>query len=300
MRARALRSQWRATPSDPALPLARPSPASGREGSPLCDRARRSGPRLGPPLTPRVTLAAFLVFCRVGGCLMLAPGFSASQIPTQIRLFIALGVALSLAPTLIDRIPTAAVGDDPVVTLRTIGVELLIGGFIGALARIFFLALETMASAAAQMLGFANPFGFEVEQGEQLAPLATLISFAAITLVFILDLHWELIRGLAASYDVMPVGGDFPARFALRQVADALGGSFRLGLRIASPYVIYALIVNLALALIGRLTPQIQVFYVATPFVAAGGLLLLYVTIKPAIEAFLMGFAAWLAARVTA
>ena len=81
---------------------------------------------------------------------------------------------------------------------------------------------------------------------------------------------------------------------ALRQVADALGESFRLTLRIASPYVIYALIVNLALALVNRLTPQIQIFFVATPFVVAGGLALLYFTIKPAIEAFLTGFGAWL------
>jgi len=57
----------------------------------------------------------------------------------------------------------------------------------------------------------------------------------------------------------------------------------------------YALIVNLLLALISRLTPQIQAFYLATPFVVAGGLALLYFTIKPAIEAFLLGFAAFLA-----
>ena len=96
----------------------------------------------------------------------------------------------------------------------------------------------------------------------------------------------------------MPVGGGFRrARFALRQVADALGESFRLALRIASPYVIYALIVNLALALVNRLTPQIQIVFVATPFVAAGGLALLYFTVKPAIEAFLIGFARLAALR---
>ena len=75
-----------------------------------------------------------------------------------------------------------------------------------------------------------------------------------------------------ASYDVMPVGADFNARLALKQIADVLGELFRLALRIASPYVIYALVVNLALALVNRLTPQVQVFFVATPFVAAGGL----------------------------
>ena len=120
------------------------------------------------------------------------------------------------------------------------------------------------------MLGFSNPFGFQVEGDETMAPLATLISLAAIALLFAANLHWELLRGLVASYDVIPVGADFDARLALKQVADALGESFRLSLRIASPYVIYALIVNLALALVNRLTPQIQVFFVAMPFVVGG------------------------------
>lgn len=244
---------------------------------------------------PSVALGAFLLFCRVGGCLMLAPGFSSSQVPAQIRLFVAIAVTLTLTPLLVDRIPAAALSrGDPILTLRLIAVETLVGGSIGLLARIFFLALETFASAAAQILGFTNPFGVQVEAGETLTPLATLISLAAMTLLFLTDLHWELLRGLVASYDVLPVGADFDSRFALSQVADALVESFRLALRIASPYVVYALIVNFALALVNRLTPQIQIFFVAAPFVAAGGLALLYFTLRPAMEAFLMGFAAWL------
>ena len=255
-----------------------------------------SGALAGPheALAPRVAIGAFVLFCRIGGCLMLAPGFSNGQIPTQVRLFVALAVTLSLTPLLLERVPASAFGDDPIFTLKVIAVESLVGGMIGLLARLFYLALEALAVGAATMLGFSNPFGFQVEGDETMAPLATLISLAAIALLFAADLHWELMRGLVASYDVIPVGADFNARLALRQIADALGELFRLALRIASPYVIYALIVNLALALVNRLTPQIQVFYVATPFVVAGGLLLLYFTIKPAIDAFVTGFGAWL------
>ena len=245
-------------------------------------------------LAPKAALSAFVLFCRIGGCLMLAPGFSNSQIPTQIRLFVALATTLSLTPLLFDKVPDAALGDDPILTLRVIAVESLVGGMIGFLARIFYLALETLASGAAQMLGLSNPFGLQLESGESLAPLATLISLAALALLFAADLHWQLLRGLVASYDVIPVGADFNARMALRQVADALGESFRLALRIASPYVLYALIVNVALALVNRLTPQIQVFFVATPFIVGGGLVLLYFTIKPALDAFLIGFGGWL------
>jgi flagellar biosynthesis protein FliR len=241
-------------------------------------------------LAPRAALGAFVLFCRIGACLMLAPGFSSAQIPAQVRLFVALAVTLTLTPLLLERVPGAALGDDPILTLRVVAVESLVGGMIGVLARLFYFALEALAIGAATMLGFASPSGFQIESDETMAPLATLISFAAIALLFAANLHWELLRGLVTSYDVVPVGADFNARLALKQIADALGEA----LRIASPYVIYALVVNLALALVNRLTPQVQVFFVATPFVAAGGLMLLYFTIKPAIEAFISGFGVWL------
>jgi len=247
-----------------------------------------------PPLSPRLAIGAFVLFCRIGGCLMLAPGFSNTQIPAQVRLFVALAVTLTLTPLLLERVPSEALADDPILALKTIAVESLVGGMIGVLARLFYFALEALAMGAASMLGFASPSGFQIESDEPMAPLATLISLAAIALLFAANLHWELLRGLVASYDVVPVGADFNARLALKQIADVLGESFRLALRIASPYVIYALVVNLALALVNRLTPQVQVFFVATPFVAAGGLLLLYFTIKPAIEAFISGFGVWL------
>ncbi len=244
-------------------------------------------------LAPRAALGAFVLFCRIGGCLMLAPGFSNTQIPTQVRLFVALAVTLTLTPLLLERVPSEALAD-PILALKTIAVESLVGGMIGVLARLFYFALEALAVGAASMLGFSSPSGFQIETDEPMAPLATLISLAAIALLFAANLHWELLRGLVASYDVIPVGADFNARLALKQIADVLGESFRLALRIASPYVIYALVVNLALALVNRLTPQVQVFFVATPFVAAGGLILLYFTIKPAIEAFISGFGVWL------
>ena len=153
-----------------------------------------------------------MLFCRIGACLMLAPGFSNAQIPTQVRLFVALAVTLSLTPLLLEQDPGAAFGDDPILTFKVIAVESLVGGMIGFLARIFFLALEALASGAATMLGFVNPFGMQIERGEPMAPLATLISLAAVALLFAADLHWELLRGLVASYDVIPVGADFNAR----------------------------------------------------------------------------------------
>jgi len=76
---------------------------------------------------PNLTLAVFVLFCRIGGCLMLMPGVSSAQIPVQVRLFIAVAVTLALAPLLLGQAPLRALSADPVPVLRLIVVESLIG-----------------------------------------------------------------------------------------------------------------------------------------------------------------------------
>ncbi len=147
---------------------------------------------------------------------------------------------------------------------------------------------------AAAMLGMANPFGIEVEPNQALPPLASFVTLSATALIFMTDAHWEVLRGLAASYHAIPIGAEFDAGYSLRQVASTLGDTFRVALRVCSPFFIYAIIVNLAMSLINRLTPQIAIFYMATPFIVGGGLLLLYFSIKPLLGEFMSGFEAWL------
>ena len=248
----------------------------------------------GAILNPNLTLATFILFCRIGACLMVMPGISSAQIPVQIRLFVAVATTLSLAPLLLEQAPLRSLSADPIPALRLIAVETAIGGLIGLLGRLFFLALETMAVGASTMLGMANPFGIELEPNQALPPLASLVTLSATALIFVTDAHWEVLRGLAASYHAIPLGADFNPGYSLRQVASTLGESFRVALRVCSPFFIYAIVVNLAMSLINRLTPQIAIFFVATPFIVGGGLVLLYFSIKPLLGEFMSGFAAWL------
>ncbi len=245
---------------------------------------------------PNLSLAVFVLFCRIGGCLMLMPGVSSAQIPMQIRALVAVAVTLSLTPLLLDQAPLHALSSDPLPALRLIGLETAIGVTIGLLGRMLFLALETMAVGAATMLGLANPFGIEVEANQVMPPLANLIVLSATALIFITDADWEVLRGIVASYHVIPMGADFDPGYSLRQVVGTLAESFRVALRICSPFFLYAVTVNLAMSLINRLTPQVAIFYVATPFIVAGGLLLLYFTARPMLTEFIAAFAAWLSA----
>ena len=113
-------------------------------------------------------------------------------------------------------------------------------------------------------------------------------------LFFILDLHWEVIRGLVESYKAMPIERAFATEFSLAQIGDALSNAFVLTLQISSPFIVYAIAINFLFGIAGKLTPQIAIYFVSVPFAMAGGLLLLYLIISDFMKLFMAGFMNWL------
>ena len=241
-----------------------------------------------------ILLATFLVFCRVGGCILIAPGFSSSRIPASVRLYIAIAVSLALTPTLYPTVLPLAERATPASLLSGIVSESAIGLLIGLLGRLFFLALQSFAAVIAQSIGIGGMPGAMVDEGEQLPAMSTLLTMTATVMLFVTDQHWELLRGLVASYDAMPPSGGFLPQFALVAITDQLSEAFLLALRIASPFIVFSIIVNLAAGLVNKLTPTVPIFFVAVPFFLAGGMLLLLFTVKELLSIFSGSFGAWL------
>ncbi len=244
-------------------------------------------------VTPEILLGIFLIFCRIGGCLMIAPGFSSSRIPMQVRLFIGLATSLALAPVLLEKVRAGITSQVPAAILVYIGSELLTGILIGLLGRVYFLALQTMLSAVAMALSFAMP-GTPIDEAEPLPPISSFIMMAATAVLFLSDLHWELFRGIIASYSRLPLGEGLGMRLSLTQLVDQIGVAFVLALRISSPFILYSVIVNLAVGLTNKLTPQIPVYFLATPFIMIGGLLIVYFAASDYVLLFMEAFSTWL------
>lgn len=247
-------------------------------------------------LTSDLIVLVFLLFCRIGGCLMLMPGFSSPRIPMQARLFLAVSVTLALAPIALPALQTALPDLAPARVVELVLFETATGVLIGLMGRFFFLALEFMATSIANFIGYGNLPGTAIEEGEPLSTLATLIMLTAAVLLFLTDQHWEVFRGLLASYSALPVTEPLSFRFALTKLADTISNAFVLSLQIASPFVVYALLVNFMFGIANKLVPQVPVYFISLPFVIAGGLLLLYFTMGEFLRLFVNGFASWLLA----
>lgn len=240
-------------------------------------------------------LATFIVFCRIGSCLMLVPGYSSTNVPPQIRLFVALVTTFAVSPILVSVLKPLVDDASPLTLALLIGTEILVGSVIGLGGRVFFLALQTMSTVMASAIGLSNIPGVPLGDNDPTPASVPLIMAAVTTLFFLTDQHWQVLRGLMNSYDVWHPGEKLSGEMALNQLTSRLTDAFVLTLRVTSPFIVYSVIVNFSVGLINKLTPSIAVYFVSVPFVLVGGLLLLYLTSDELLTQFMLGMSSWLA-----
>ena len=240
--------------------------------------------------------SVFLLFCRIGGCLLLAPGFSSPRIPVHIRLFGALALIAAMSPVLSEDVQSMIheIPEDQMLLL--IVHETVIGAAIGLMARFFILALQFSATAISNFIGLAGIPGVPLEEGDTGSPLATLVSSAAITLFFILGLHIELIKAIIESYHVLKPGAGLPIGALMSNMLNVLSEAWLLALRLASPFLLYGVTVNFALGLGNRFAQQVSMYHATTGAVILGGFLLFYAVWMDWILTFVSRYQSWLMA----
>lgn len=243
------------------------------------------------PIVQSVVIAAFLAFCRIGGCFMLMPGLASIRVPTNVRLFVAVAVSFALLAHMWESF-AGVVTVEPAILAPLVVAELLIGALIGLLARFYLLAMQFIASAVSMMSGLGGMPGQGIEEIDAQTPLAGIISLSALLVLFAFDFHHLIIEALVASYRLVPLATPFDPQGALTDLMDVISEAFLVVLRLGSPFIAYAILVNLAAGLINKLSPQIPVYFVSLPFVIAGALILAYLSFGPMLSLFADSFSA--------
>lgn len=246
----------------------------------------------GIPETPIFGLA--LMFCRIGGCMIIAPGFSSPRVPVPVRLFTAFAVTAALSPLVLPDI----LRDLEAIPSENHGFllprELASGILIGLLARCFFLALQFSATAISNFIGLTGIPGIPLEEADTGSPLGTLVSTAAVTVVFAAGLHIELLKAVIESYSVLPLGGMLEAEAFLANLILTLSETWLLALRLAAPFLLYGVVVNFALGMGNRFAPQVSMYHSTTGIVMLAGFLLFYLIWVDWGIIFLDAYRSWL------
>jgi flagellar biosynthetic protein FliR len=216
---------------------------------------------------------AGLVFARVGAMVMLMPGIGDTAVPQRIRLSFALLMSMILAPLVYK-----GVGAMPATVGGLAGAvihEILIGLMIGSVLKLFFTAMSTAGEVISMQTTLSFAQTTNPSMGQSSTAVSTFLSMLGLTLIMATDLHHLFIGAIVKSYDLFPFTRAVPvndaATLAVRTVAD----SFSLGIQLAAPVIVFSLVFNLAVGLVGRVMPAFQIFFVASPLSVILGLSLL-------------------------
>jgi flagellar biosynthetic protein FliR len=213
--------------------------------------------------TAQQVYAAGLVFARLGAMVMLIPGIGETFIPIRIRLAFSLALALLLIPVVGAGVP--ALPDSVSGVAGAVIKETAVGLMIGAILRVFMGSLAT----AGEIISIQSTLGFaQTANPTQAAPSTTLSTFLGLmglVLIMTSNLHHLFLDAIVRSYTLFPFTRPLQLADANTLMIQTVGKSFALGLQLAAPVVAFSLIFNVATGLVGRVMPQFQVFFVASP-----------------------------------
>ena len=222
---------------------------------------------------PAWAFALILVLSRVGGVCMLLPGLGEAEVPMNIRAGATLAFTVLLLPALQPGLP--AMPENPFRLGGLLAGEILCGLWLGWLARLPMLALPMAGQLAAGALGLSNVLQPDPTLGPQTSAISRLFALAAPAILLASGLYALPLRALVQSYRVIPPGVWLPAGDLAQRITATVGESFELAMQLAGPFIAGGLIWQVALGVLARLVPQLQVYFAAMPGQILGGLLLL-------------------------
>ncbi|HEX9200058.1 MAG TPA: flagellar biosynthetic protein FliR [Acidobacteriaceae bacterium] len=209
---------------------------------------------------PHFLTAAVLVMVRISGVMVFAPIFSSAAIAPRIKAGFVIATTLLLAPV-VGTLPQARVELDMTGLLGELGVGLTFGLALS-------LIIETLMFAG-QMLGMEFSFSLvnlmDPNSNIQTPVLGQLLSWMGLLVLIGAGLDRSLLAAVMRSFAVVPVGQAVVRAETGAALAAMSGGIFMAGLQLAAPVIAAALTVEIVVALVGRMSPQLPVMVVSIP-----------------------------------
>lgn len=213
-----------------------------------------------------------LVAVRVLAIILVAPVLSTTRYPAPAKI----GLAVLLAGVIASTLPPLRepLGLFPLAFL--VGQEFLAGLIIGFCSLVAFVGVQMAATYIGLQAGFRmadmmNPNMPDLvqQQGSALEQVYTVL----VVLVFLaVDGHHWIVMGIQRSFDLVPAGQFALEALAGERLAPLSSALFTIALSIAMPIMGTLLLLDVALAIIARAVPQVQVFFLGAPLKMAVGL----------------------------
>ena len=239
---------------------------------------------------PELILSLLLTLMRISVVLFLMPVFNTGSLPIQLKASISLVLTLAIWPH------AALAGTDMPLHPLSVGLmllgEALLGLIMGMAVQFLFFGIQSGGELLGFQMGFTMVNIADPLSGAQNGAVGYLLWMVSILTFLTLNGHLFMIKALADSFRLVPAGGLLLGEVLVRQVFDLSAQIFILALKIAAPVMVALFLTELALGLMNRVAPQMQVMLIGFPLKIAAGFFflgLLLVILSSEIEQFVIG-----------
>ena len=205
----------------------------------------------------------FLLSVRIATVLAMTPVLYAMPMPGRVRTVLVIALAFALASGL--QKPSSVAVDGAGQWIQAAMVEVALGATLSLGVLIAFAAFSMAGHLLDVQIGFGLPQVFDPVSQRPSALLMSTFNYAAVLVFFLVDGHHALLRALAYSVEVFPLGATWSADAVAGAVFKQAGGLFSLGFALAAPVVFCVLMVELALGVVSRNLPQNNMLVLGIP-----------------------------------
>ena len=221
---------------------------------------------------------------RILAMFSIAPLFGHASVPVTVK--VGLGILLSIAiapglPPLPDVAPFS--GDGLLILVQ----QMLIGFALGFAIRLVFAAVELAGELAALSMGLSFSSFFDPLSQSEASSISQFFGRLALMVFIASNLHLAMLATLAKSFVALPVSATPMGTGPFRLLAGYGGQVFALGLQLALPVIAALLVANLALGILNKAAPQLNLFGIGFPVTLGTGFLMISVVL-PYLSAPLM------------
>jgi flagellar biosynthetic protein FliR len=213
-----------------------------------------------------------LVTIRVGCILFFLPIWDSRLIPVQIKVYSILVISLALTPVVAASLPPF-----PGTWLAAGGLvlrELLLGLSLGLVVRFIFSAIQMAGDFVGIQMGFGMVNLIDPNSGVHTTVMGDILLLTATVLFLAVDGHHLLLTVLTQSFGEVPVGGPAMMPGSLFALLVPMGNlMYQLTVKLVAPIILVLFLTQIAMGLVARTVPQVQVMIIAFPLTIALGLI---------------------------
>jgi flagellar biosynthetic protein FliR len=222
-------------------------------------------------------MAFVLVLVRVASIFTFLPIVGEGYAPQVVKALAAMVVSLVLLPVTAVTLPVNAW--DPVQFFLYVGAEALFGALMGVCALFVFKALNMAGDLIGQQMGMALDFVADPITGEETSPVSTFCEVVGVMVFFCVGGHLWMLQALHDSFVQWPLGAFLSPEFIRHMTVTAAAQSLVMAFQLASPLLLLTFLVSLAMAVMARLVPEMNILIVGFPMKVGVGLIGLVVFI---------------------